>query len=284
MMKTERASAFTLAELTRFWNQGYTGYFVPTTFPEVMLDRWFKQGAMDLDNSLIMRHQEQIVGFSFLGRRGERGWIGGFGIAPDFRGKGFSSVLFAEHVGIMQALNLRHVQLEVLSQNWAQKVYARAGFVIDRVLSVLTGELPVATGAPEEVAPGHAEELLAHHARLHGHFPACWQREPAYLTALPPAAPLQGLRVGGASEPRGYLVYTCSGGQLRIVDGAALGESDAVALVEALAFHNPGAAVTLINEPQGSPLQRALLAAGITERQTQLEMTWAPTEGQPCPR
>jgi ribosomal protein S18 acetylase RimI-like enzyme len=270
-----RASQFSLPELTAFWNLGYTDYFVPIIFSEAMFARWMKQGAFDLDHSLVLMSEGELVGFSFLGVRNGRGWIGGFGIAPAFRGQGHAARLFADHVNLMRDMGLDHAQLEVITRNWAQKVYARAGFATTRTLSVFNGPMPSGTTMPEGVSPAHGADLLTHHARLHASVPACWQRESEYLLSVPPVAPFQGLFTGPAECPTGYLVYAVpTEGQVRIVDAAASGEAEAGALVTALAACQPGATVTLSNEPQGSPLNQAMLALGVREHDTQYEMHW----------
>lgn len=116
-MKVERASAFSLAALTESWNLGYAGYFVPVLMTQAILAQHIRAGNLDLDSSLVLVDEGALVGFSFLGRRCDRGWIGGVGVAPDHRGKGIARALFAEHMGLVRQLGLSRVQLEVLRQN-----------------------------------------------------------------------------------------------------------------------------------------------------------------------
>ena len=47
-------------------------------------------------------------------------------------------------------------------------------------------------------------------------------------------------------------------------------------LVATLSARYPGTSVTLVNEPEGSPLHRALLAVGFVEKLVQHEMCWTP--------
>jgi ribosomal protein S18 acetylase RimI-like enzyme len=136
-VKVERASAFSLAALTEWWNLGYAGYFIPLQYTEALLAQHIRAGNLDLDSSLVLVDEGALVGFSFLGRRGDRGWIGGVGVAPNHRGKGIARALFAEHMGLGRQLGLSCVQLEVLRQNWAKKVYAGAGFSTTRDLVML---------------------------------------------------------------------------------------------------------------------------------------------------
>ncbi len=91
------------------------------------------------------------------------------------------------------------------------------------------------------------------------------------------------IRTGPPEAPSGVLLFRERQGQVRIVDGAALGEGDADALVEALAARQPGAPATLGNEPEGSPLHLALLRAGLRETFAQYEMCWQGGEAAPPP-
>ncbi len=271
-MQYARASRFALHELTALWNQGYEGYFLPIRFTEEQFRRWSEAGDFDLEHSLVMVDGEKPVGFSFLGVRGRRGWIGGFGIVPEYRGKGLASQLFSEHIGIIEQLGLDRVQLEVLTQNWAQKVYARAGFVIIRRLSVLQGTLPEMPAGEEEetLTP---DEVLAHSDRLHAAAPAVWQREPAWLSrSMPEQAAV--LHTGPKEQPTAYALYVTDGTGVRILDAAAEGTGSAAELVARLAQRCPGQPVTLVNEPEGSPVHQAFTAAGCHEVHSQYEMSW----------
>jgi ribosomal protein S18 acetylase RimI-like enzyme len=272
-MVTLPASAFSPAALVDCWNLGYAGYFVPLRFDEGALARHFGANDIDLERSVVIRDGEAFVGFSFLGVRGRRGWIGGFGVAPAYRGRGLARLVMEEHLGVIRRAGLDLVQLEVLTQNWAQKVYARAGFAVTRRLVKLEGSLPEAgAAATAELADRRAH--LEHHARLHAAFPAPWQREPPSLEAI--AAPMEVLRVGPAAAPSGTLMITEEPGRLKILDGAALGPDEARTLVAALAARRPEAKAAVQNEPEGSPLHEALLAAGLEETLAQYEMCWRP--------
>lgn len=268
------ASQFTLAERTRLWNLGYDGYFVPVQFTEAQMGTWTRCADFDLDHSLVLVDGDGPAGFSYLGVRGTRGWIGGFGITPEFRGKGLAYTLFADHVAhIRSSMPLTSVQLEVLVENWAWKVYARAGFAKTRRLTVLQGTLP-AGGSSGGVRQMAAPALLSCSERLHEAAPAVWQREPAWLTkSLTEQA--QGLVIGPEDAPVGMLLCLLQGESVRIMDAAALGQAEAGELVQALARLHPGRTVTLVNEPEDSPIHQALTDLGCAEVRAQWEMRLA---------
>lgn len=267
-----RASEFSVAELTRFWNLGYTDYFTPVTFTEEIMQTWLRNGDFDLDHSAVLMDGAELAGFSLLGVRERRGWIGGFGIAPGARGRGLSYGLFADHMALIKReLDLDSVQLEVLTQNWARKVYERAGLQITRYLSILQGSLPHdSTGNAQEASP---LALLEHHGRLHQTCPAVWQREPGWITkSLPEAA--VGLYTGPAEAPTGLLLYAPAGEGLRIIDAAADSVQSAADLVASLAQRHPGKSLITVNEPEAGPIHVALIDAGLAEVRAQYDMKW----------
>lgn len=184
---------------------GYTGYFIPIHFTETQFSQWMEAGSFDLSRSVVLMDGEAPAGFSFLGVRGRRGWVGGFGICPDCRGKGLAYQLFEDHIHLCLESGLESVQLEVLVENWAQRVYSRAGFAVTRRLSNLHGRLTQAGGNPP-VHEGNPRPLLTHSARLHEPEGPVWQREPDSLeVSMPPSA--GGLYTGPEGLPTGFLLY-----------------------------------------------------------------------------
>lgn len=270
-MELRRAAEFGLDELTRGWNLGYTDYFVPVSFSEAAMASWMKAGQFDLAHSLVLTDGPNLVGFSYLGVQGRRGWIGGFGISPDYRGKGLARQLFADHVSRFPEAGVDQVQLEVMVENWAQKVYAGAGFRCTRRLLVLRGTLPnaAATDGVCEVAPAVA---LAHSQPLHGAYPACWQREVPYLQF----GITEGTRAfiaGPQEEPTAMLLCQPVGDRLRILDAAGSPEGIDRLIAWAGATFG-GQSAFIVNEPEGSPVHQALLAAGFQVERAQFEMHW----------
>jgi len=260
--------------LLALWNAGYEGYFVPITLTGEQLERHIRCGGIDLDRSLVMRVDGEPAAFSLLGTDGERGWIGGFGVAPAFRGRGLSYALMREHAARFREWGMRHVRLELFEQNWVRKTYQAAGFRVTRRLPYLTGAAP-ASGDPLPAVP--IDAALEHHARLHADFPASWNREPRFLRRAFPAG--GEIAIAGPPErPSGILLAAPTGERVRVYDAAAEDDASAARLVEALGATYPGRSVIVVNEPEGSPVHRALLAAGFVEESAQLEMHWAAEE------
>lgn len=260
--------------LLALWNAGYEGYFVPITLTTEQLERYVRRGGIDLGRSLVMRVDGEPAAFSLLGIDGERGWIGGFGVAPAFRGRGLSYALMREHAARFRGWGLRHVQLELFEQNWVRRTYEAAGFRVTRRLPCLAGIAP-ASGRPLPTLP--LDEALEHHGRLHADFPASWDSEPRFLRR---AFPADGEIViaGPPERPSGILLAAPLGERARVHDAAAEDDASAARLVEALGALFPARSVIVVNEPEGSPIHRALLAAGFAEESAQLEMHWTAGE------
>lgn len=270
-MQEHRASAFSVPELTHLWNRGYAGYFVPVNFTEAQLEVHFRCGGIDLDRSLVWTEGDDPAAFSYLGVRGERGWIGGFGIAPEYRGQGLSYDHFARHVETARAGGLRHVQLEVFTTNWARRVYERAGFAVTRRVAVLHGRLPEG-GAGEDVRSADPLALLAHHERLHAASEPTWNREQAWVRASVEWGGVEAMQVGPADKPSAVAWLRTDGDVVRIVDAAAASDEAARHLAAGIATRYAGRAAMLVNEPEETSIARAFGSLGLEVGRQQYEM------------
>lgn len=211
---------------------------------------------------------------------GERGWIGGFGIAPSHRGRGLAAGLMREQLEVARESGVLHVQLEVLTQNWAARSYERAGFVTTRRLLVLQGTLARAGAHAEDAvpgavwrAPGDLPDLAGQLRRLHAAYASAWTREPH--SALSDTNGLRCLASGSADALEAVLLLREHGDALQVVDAAACNATAAHRLVAEMTFEYLGRELRLVNEPEGSPLANACARAGLVEVLAQYEMHWA---------
>jgi hypothetical protein len=185
-----------------------------------------------------------------------------------------------EQLEVARESGVRHVQLEVLTQNWAARSYERAGFVTTRRLLVLQGTLAGA-GAHAEAgirdavwrAPGDVPDPAGQLARLHAAYAPAWTREPH--SALSDTNGLRCLAVGSADALEAVLLLREHGDALQVVDAAACNAAAAHRLVAGMASEYPGRELRLVNEPEGSPLADTFASAGLVEVLAQYEMHWA---------
>jgi hypothetical protein len=272
-MRERRASELDLEALTALFNRGYEGYFIPFSFTPAMMEAHLRGGQIDLDRSPVWEEDGRPVAFSLLGVRGSRGWIGGFAIAKEARGRRLADPLFRSHVDAVFApgSGLDALQLEVFTENWARKTYERAGMHVTRRVEAFEGPLvSAAFPADERAAEGDAPALLAHHDRLHARWPATWNREPAYVAAYP--YPVAAFHAGPADAPTAVLFAAESGAGVRVLDAAAETDDGARAVLRALADRFAGRTMLIVNEAEDSPVNRVLRDAGLPVSRAQYEM------------
>lgn len=270
-MRFVSAATVSLEAYAAAFTASFEGYAVPAKVDAVWLARRVRYEQHDLLNSLVAFEGDEAVGMAVLAARGERGWVGGFGVVPRWRGRGLARRLMSEVVGRARASGLRRLSLEVLQGNTAAlRLYERAGMHVTRDLLVLErpAEWKAATtprGAAPQEAP--ADELLEHFTRLHTEPPA-WQREPAALLA----AKLHGLYLGPRSRPRAYaLVKYTAEDEAHLSDLAAADARQARAMCAALGGLD--CTLRIQNEPERSLYVAPLLEHGFAEVLRQHEMT-----------
>lgn len=214
-----------------------------------------------------------VVAMAALGVRGDAGWVGGFGVAPDHRGQGLSHRLMERVQEIARGLGLRTLWLEVLTMNApAIRTYERAGFARVRDLRILASPVPAAPADRTEVAIQEAAPavLLHERERITPIRPA-WQRAPQSLAQV---SGLSGFALGDATEPRAYTLHRLTANAVYLADIAAPDAASVPSLVGALAKQFPDRALHLSNEPEESPVCAVLDRLGWTERIRQHEMVF----------
>lgn len=264
------ALAYTQEQLAEMHNVSFTGYFFPATITAEMSAGFWQVYQINAAYCVVM-HDEQgtFVGMARVGARGTRGWCGGFGIAPDFRGTGASKLLAAQMAQMAREQRLTTLQLEVLTQNVkAIKVYEGAGFVATRRLIGVQIET---TALPEAANDLHAEAVdpVLLLPRLYEGPQPDWEREPASILALRTEAvaiPASNGRLNG-------LLFRRGGDNIQIL--AAFLENDLpdaalATLLRAAAGDVKG--VQVFNEPEDSPFLARCRVLGFTEFFSQHEM------------
>lgn len=270
-MRQTTLATLTFRALADAFNLVYTDYFVPVAVTEQAARSHVEAGDIDRASSpLWLDDTGGVVGFAALGVRGTRGWVGGFGVAPAYRGQGISHGLIGALLDRAKRIGVRDVALEVLAQNApAIRAYRRAGFAHRRDLRTFRWAKPVEAGEGPEMHPADPASLLPHRARIGASPP--WQREPASVAKMPG---LEGLACGAPDAPRAFLLSRAVDDAITIVDIAAPDADTAIRLVGALARRAAGRPMRLTNEPEGSPVCAALSSLGWEEIIRQHEMLY----------
>jgi ribosomal protein S18 acetylase RimI-like enzyme len=262
------ADALTLGELTPLVNRAYEAYFVPLSYDVAHIAWHLTRSDIERSKSVVGYVDGQPFGVSLAGVRGKRAWIGGFGIAVEHRRKGLAIRLMAEQIARLRAAGIAEVGLEVIEQNPARELYRRCGFAETRELLVFGG---AAKGEAAELQDVSTAELCRAHSRLHAEPPA-WRRQvPTLVNDVEAGADPLALRRDGKIVA--FAVVEPKQDRLWVHDAAAADVQAAGLLLGGLAARWPGLDLRLIDEPPGTPLAQAALAAGMTVGLKQVEMT-----------
>lgn len=267
-MRTMALDTLPLDTLVRVWNGVYADYFVPMTRDADQLRSHLETGSVDASLSRLWFAGEEPVGLSLLGVRGERGWVGGFGVIPSHRGAGLATRMIRDQLDVAAAAGLARVGLEVLADNPARHLYERAGFTTTRLLHVLTGTLAPSGGGKEEAWWSEASPEVTGQLTSMLPSPAPWGREAAYLPADPVV-----LGAGDPASPSALLLLRRTPAGWSLLAGGAATRAAAAAVVGRLATDHEGTDIRVVNEPEGSPLVEAFESVGVRRKLLQHEMS-----------
>lgn len=256
-------------QLSAMHNASFQGYFVPLEMTAEMSADFWRINQIDAIRSVVMHDsQGTFVGMARMGLRGDRGWCGGFGIVPAFRGSGASLLLAEQMVRVARESGLITLQLEVLTQNVrAMKLYEKVGFVRSRRLlglEIASTVLPPDTHLPVESAP--VETLLPF---LYDGRRPFWGNELASLLMMKLEAFVSPASVG---KVHGLLVQRMNG-KVRVV-AALLQNTLTTPEFAALLRYAAGDAqgIQVYNEAEGSSLLEHCQRLGFSEWFSQNEM------------
>lgn len=142
----------TISDLALATNRTFEGYFLPVVHTTEGFSTFCRVHNLDLARSVTLRNSRgELAGLTMLGIREERGWCGGFGIIPEFRGQRLAAQLLEGLITAARSVGLKTLQLEVLSQNErAISVYLNGGMVKTREVVSLIGDASIAV---QQLAP-----------------------------------------------------------------------------------------------------------------------------------
>jgi GNAT superfamily N-acetyltransferase len=216
---------------------------------------WFAdhvgRNGIDLARSPRWSVDGALGGMALLAFRGERAWVGAFGVVPALRGRGYARRFVADTLALAAEGSAASLELEVLGRNAAAiALYERGGFAtVGELIVWKRAPLSVDTAAADDRARWYDVTEIARIARCP---PTCWQREPPGVAA---ASPIEAIVAG-----RAYAFFRRSTGRTSILDAGARDAAAATALLAALDARLPEAEPVLLNEPPHGPLHDALSA------------------------
>jgi len=224
-----------------------------------MTDAWFAEHVAQNDVELARSPRwsvgGELSGAALLAFRGDRAWVGGFGVVPAFRGRGLARRYLGDVLELARAAGAATIELEVIAHNaGAIALYERGGFVTVGELIAWSRD-PVQIATPAGSAAHDARAYRLDEVTALARTPAtCWQREPRSVAAAPPSELVVD---GDPRSPRGYaFVRRRDGGRASVLDAGA--SNGAGALLAELDRRFPRTTLMLINEPPHGRLHEAL--------------------------
>lgn len=252
--------------LTETWNRCWQGYYYEMIFTEENMKIWISRGMIQMNHSIALKINGQIIGLTFLGQDGSDGWIGGTAIDPSYRGKKLFAPMVKAQVSLGRSLGLKHLYLEVLSQNFAQNVYQSVGFKYLRPLYIYRikpGMLNLGYSYSHKDNFQRVELSTYLSARKNAKFVPSWQRRDHYLQRY------SSLNAWLNAQGTSGMLYAGANGNTLLDAWSAFDES-AQELLSVLGQRNNDD-FSLTNQPQDSIIQ-TLSLAGIRPTDLQYEM------------
>jgi ribosomal protein S18 acetylase RimI-like enzyme len=243
-------------------NTVFKDYLIPVTFSSEQLHLHMSYNDVEPALSpLWLDDAGKVIAAALLAVRGKRGWIGGFGVAPEYRGQGYATALVEHMLEVGRQRGMESITLEVLSENApAIRVYRKAGFDITRQLFSFEtiGDSAATPAAFVHTIP---DELLDEPDRAK----PCWQRERASLR--------NGAASTAVTDGNGtYALFRFNAKLAQVLKFDAQSTEKLSALASALASGSQSQRILVLNEPEESPLVAYAQEAGWTERFLQHEM------------
>jgi GNAT superfamily N-acetyltransferase len=242
-------------------NRVFERYLVPIHFSSEQLHLHMSYNDVDPAASPLWYDDDGgVLAAALLGIRGHRGWIGGFGVAPEHRGRGYAMQLVDTLKQTARERDLRTIQLEVLADNVpAIQVYEKARFKHTRTLHSLERILETSAKPPNYItAP--AAEFIDNPDSVR----PCWQREPATLK--------NGAVSTAVTDGTSYALFRYNAHSAQILKLNATDTQSLNALAEAIAAGRDFQSILILNEPNESPITTYAKTSNWTEPFTQIEM------------
>jgi ribosomal protein S18 acetylase RimI-like enzyme len=264
-------------EVVVAFNAAYSGYEFPTHLDEAAFAFMVEYVDIDLARSVLAYEHDRNAAMAMLALRGRRAWIGGMGVVPECRGRGYGAEVMRAVIANARAAGARAVDLEVLVGNRpAIRIYEALGFLPTRRLVVW--RVDPAPGPPAAAHPaivpldsGAALDVIDHWVTD----APPWQRAPESIAHLAQKPEALGFMREGAIA--GAVVFRAVPERVSILALAARPSSPAPAealeaLVAGVRGRQPGAPVRLLNLVEGDPAEAVFERAGATAEARQIEM------------
>lgn len=243
-------------------NRVFEQYLVPITFSAEQLHLHMSYNDVDAAASPLWYDDDgKVLAAALLAIRGKRAWIGGFGIAPQHRGRRYAGELLRSLEQAARERGAKSIQLEVLVDNHrAIHTYRRGGFEIRRTLHSFERIVQDAR-KPEGFSSRSPDEFIDMPDAVR----PCWQRERAALRN-------GAVSTAVADSNANYALFRFNAHAAQLFKVGAAGTESLDTLAYAIASGREFQNVLLLNEPDESPIASYAKTARWSEPFTQYEM------------
>ena len=98
-----------------------------------------RENDVRLSASLVLQVDGALAGIGLVAVRGDRGWIAGMGVGPQWRGQGLGRQLLTRLLDSLRDAGARTAQLEATVNTPALTLYTSMGFRHTRGLASVSG-------------------------------------------------------------------------------------------------------------------------------------------------
>ncbi len=261
-MRRETFAQASLDAAAAALNRVFEQYVVPVAFAPEQLRLHMLYNDVDASASPLWYDDEgNLMAAALLALRGVRAWIGGFGVAPDFRGRGYAKALVSTLADWARERGAKQMQLEVLAQNDpAIEVYRGAGFETTRTLHSFQRSI-----AEPRMPRGFAPSEVGGWLDAHEIGEPCWQRERRTLR--------NGAVTASVSDTDGnYALFRSNAQTAQVLELHAANPAALDWLALAVSAYGECAGVLILNEPEDSRISAYARTARWSEPFVQYEM------------
>jgi len=271
-IRLERASLFSIEQLTAFYNQARADYLVPMQTTADQLAQYIDQYDVKLEKSWVALEGNNFAGLIMLGIRAKRGWVTRLGVDPQYRLRGVGGALLNALFQDAQENNLMEVFLEVIAGNDpAQALFEKFGFSPTRKLLVLRREAgPICREPTGRITWLDHDDALGMLGNFPGNFP--WTNQ---LETFRHQADARAIQLDFSDGQKGCLVFRYHNGKLsHLVLQTEAGDPEQVgySLVSHLYRRYSNAETSMENIVENDPHLGALVQAGFEEIFQRVEM------------
>ena len=143
-MQIKNLAGVETKDILNVFNQAFSDYFIPLKLTEEQLTSKMISDKTDLDLSVGVFENEQLIAFMLHGLDTINGqkvvYNGGTGVVPEKRGSGLTRQMYLFSTPILKERGVTKIILEVITQNiQAIKSYEKSGFEMKRLLACFKG-------------------------------------------------------------------------------------------------------------------------------------------------